>query len=407
MSCSSSEIDEFGAPQTTKRKKELDKKDAKKKKKVKKVDLVVDHGVVVDPIPQVVIDYISSQTNSSSDGSGSPSLRRIASWDVGKKNLAFVVEEYNEDELRELGTTGFLQSATFKQEIDRMKSEGEIPENFTIENITRRYIYTTSKRIYTGVYELSDFREFPELGDVEGVEGWWMGDKYNFENEEVPMELELINLLGKWEWLWETVNEVIIEMQFMSVNAKSGVKPNFKAIAVAQTLKTYFHMKFGSERRVSFVPSTWKTYNLGQRLRLDKPKRKAWCTEHTRRLYILRGDEDVGIVYQAKEYLFRKRMSDVDNIIKNLKRFLKDKRFCDKSCLEPIISLIQQYNSSSTSELAVGLYSFIEREVNTKSFLQNDVARLIIQVFFYRQKLDDISDVVCQLQAWKYKKYFM
>lgn len=365
------------------------------------------------PLPPEVIEIMQKVISPNDDHE--PSISRVASFDIGEKNLAFVVEEYDSAALQKLKTLSFFKNLYSKRKKKTLDLEdSEIQLLLDTPNLQRRWLYSTSERIYTGVYVLSDFHEFPQVettadggtsADGSNSKNWWTGEYYDFETEEVPMELELLNLLGKWEWLWETCTEVIIERQFMS--AAGQAKPNFKAIAVAQSLKMYFHSLFGPSKRVSFVPSTWKTRDLGMKKKLNKSQRKKWCTQHARKIYNLREDKGGCMIFAAEDFAYRKSLNTVNKKVKKLRDFLASSPDLPSEYTKPLTEIYAPLEDRDLDEdFDVDIYCAIEDQLNTTEFLQNDITRLVVQIFFYRQKLDDISDSLCQLQAWKYRKYF-
>lgn len=411
--------DEFGIPSSKSAISSKSKSKRKSKSKMTSPSFLDDTPETYTLIlPDEVIEIMQKIISSNNDHE--PSISRVASFDIGEKNLAFVVEEYDSAALQKLKTLSFFKNLYSKRKKKTLNlDDSEIQLLLATPNLQRRFLYSTSTRIYTGVYVLSDFHEFPqvEASDVAAVsdgvssdavddsKNWWTGEYYNFETEEVPMELELLNLLRKWEWLWETCTEVIIERQFISTAGQA--KPNFKAIAVAQSLKMYFHSLFGPSKRVSFVPSTWKTRDLGMKMKLNKPQRKKWCTQHARKIYNLREDKGACMIFAAEDFAYRKSLNTVNKKVKKLRDFLSSNPDLPSEYTKPLTEIYAlSEDQDPNGDFDVDIYCAIEDQLNTTEFLQNDITRLVVQIFFYRQKLDDISDSLCQLQAWKHRKYF-
>jgi hypothetical protein len=167
---------------------------------------------------------------------------------------------------------------------------------------------------------------------------------------------ELIKHLSSYSHLWRTCDIVIVEQQYTNrFGAKSGI--NMDAINMGEGLKMWF-LDHYPEIAVLTFGSQYKTQILGAPYGLTKPQRKKWATEKTLEIFKMRNDQQAIMLYELREKILRKRMNTEEKIQSYLIEF--------SGCQEDII------------------------------YMANRILR-------FKQKLDDISDVVVQAQAYKYR----
>jgi hypothetical protein len=167
---------------------------------------------------------------------------------------------------------------------------------------------------------------------------------------------KLIALLNSDEGLWSKSRIIVIEQQYYSAFTKrKQTQVNMNAIKIAEDIMIYFMIKFPDKYVVSF-DSRMKTYTLGAPKKVDKIQRKTWSCKKAHEIFEVRKDTEAAYIYDLSERVKRKRK--LDSYIDEY-----ESKIVDKDCL-----------------------SLCEKVVKNK------------------QKLDDVSDAVNQLQAFKFKK---
>jgi len=384
----------------------------------------------------VVAEIYDSIPDPSPESDSDDEYVTIASFDVGKKNISHYVERYNRTYL--LTLKEFMDSGLgclYATPSPRLKNTGGRKKMvYDVHNLSltrtsthktklskadtraiyKEFILTkiflSSERVHTGVYDIGIFdtqgaydADSSDLSKKNVCD--WKGLKYDAaEVKHGSMEEDLLDYLEKFKWLWSRCTEVIIEKQFYSVT--EGKRPNLKAIQIAQALKMWFHSysrhRVFSEQEdgipvITYVPSTYKTYTLGTKKKMNKAQRKEWTTIHSRGIYALRGDTSLESIFTFKEYLKGKRLNTYQFTIAKYKWYIENN-------LETSPGKIEKLRELGWSD-RVEDCTISSEVTNDMSVLEDDALRLSLQVCFDRQKLDDISDSLCQLQAWKYKKY--
>jgi len=196
------------------------------------------------------------------------------------------------------------------------------------------------KRIYTEVKNLR--------GDVK--------DK-NLTNRT---RINLFEYLDSLSNLLRKVDIILVENQYQRIigrGMKRRVEANMKAIKISECVMTYFLLRY-PEKHIELFQSSNKTHTLGAPKSIKtKPERKKWCTIFAEDVYNLRDDKGMKLLYKIISENFNKKrdLKKTEIILKNIKNKEID-----------ILILLKLY-------------------LNEK------------------QKLDDISDCLCQAQAYKIK----
>lgn len=173
---------------------------------------------------------------------------RIAAFDMGTRNFAFCVEEYEENE---------LTSHKIKPSFDM---NGCPNESYTKE---LEKIYKNGKLIY---FEKIDIQQLNTQG----------------------IYLTLTYILNNYKLLWDSVDVFLIEQQM----AYGKNKSNIQALRLAQHCLSYFYTIYGSFKEIKEFGSTHKTRILGCSFenRKTHKKRKNFSIELASKILCSRND---------------------------------------------------------------------------------------------------------------------
>ena len=152
----------------------------------------------------------------------------IASFDIGKKNFAFYIEEMNISKLNTIKEISKEQ---------RYNIDGTCKENFS--KLLEEDIYKNGKKIL--------------LQNVDLTEGT---DKDKYFDSDICYNL--FDVMSEYEEYWEKVSYVIVEQQ-----CSFRGKINTMALKLCQSTQSYFMMNFGRQLKVIEFPSYYKTQVLG------------------------------------------------------------------------------------------------------------------------------------------------
>lgn len=213
-----------------------------------------------------------------------PKYIRIASFDIGKKNFAFYVEDSLISVLEKL-------KEEYRSLPNKFQRRVKGPMNPMVNDILEK-LFKGSKRITESV---SDLR-FDEESD----------------NLDIETRKNLIEHLNFNKKLWETCDIFVIEQQYFNVftgrgKKKSGNGANVDAIKLGEIVMTWFLINFPDKIIVSFG-AQFKTQILGAPENLTKLQRKKWATEKAKEILSLRGDSEIEEIF--KEYKYRKQKID-------------------------------------------------------------------------------------------------
>ena len=191
----------------------------------------------------------------------------IASFDIGKKNFSFYIEEFD---------LCNIQKITKINEKDRYNIDGTITENF-----------------------LSVFNSLCNEGKSILLENHDITNNCDNSYLDTKVFHNMNNLLDKYQDFWDKCNIFIIEKQM-----SFGKIHNTMALKLGQHCFSYFSIHYGETKEIIEFPAYHKTQILGaikdtikknngtiKYKCVDKPTRKKWCINKT--LEILNNRNDI------------------------------------------------------------------------------------------------------------------
>ena len=225
----------------------------------------------------------------------------IASFDIGKCNFAFYIEEIN---------LTLINSIINISKEKRYNYNGTCTEDF--EKIMEN-IYENGKKIL--------------LKNVNLTEGT---DKNKYFDTDICYNM--FDVLNEYQEYWDKISYVIVEKQMAF-----GKKINTMALKLGQSCQSYFMMNYGRELKVIEFPAYYKTQILGAPQIQTKTKtgkiklktlgdreRKKWSIQEVFKILPIRNDcetmAEIGIM---------KKKDDVSDCITQMQAF-KYLYFVDK-----------------------------------------------------------------------------
>jgi hypothetical protein len=224
----------------------------------------------------------------------------VASFDIGKKNFSFYIEEFNIDDIRS---------------IDNIPKSSRFYPNGTP---TPKF-----NNILTSLYKI--------------------GSKILLENVDLTYDCEskvyldtkimynMTDLLDEYSTYWDQCDIFVIEKQM-----SFGKKHNTMALKLGQHCWSYFSIRYPTINIVEF-PAYYKTQILGaSKLEnvtksgkisykaVDKPTRKKWCITKALEILKLRNDDSTTTIITKS-----KKKDDLADVICQLQAF-KYCNFIDK-----------------------------------------------------------------------------
>ena len=140
---------------------------------------------------------------------------KIASFDIGKKNFAFYVEELDEDYLKQI------------LNIEKPKRYNYPEGGFTNEfSLVIDKVYKSGKKVLLRNVDLTDNTDKSKYFDIEICRN--MND-----------------LLDEYQEIWDEVDIIIVEKQ-MSFRGKI----NTMALKLGQNCQSYFMLNYGREKKI-------------------------------------------------------------------------------------------------------------------------------------------------------------
>ena len=225
----------------------------------------------------------------------------LASFDIGKKNFAFYIEEINLKQLKDIENISKLK---------RYNLDGTCTAEF---RKILDSVYMNGKKIL--------------LKNVDLTAG-------TNKNKYFDIELchNLIGVLDEYSEYFDNVSYVIVEQQM-----SFGKKVNTMALKLGQHCESYFLFKYGRFKKVIEFPSYYKTQVLGaEKLKkttktgktsykaVDKSIRKKWAIDEASTILAEREDFNT-----LSELTSMKKSDDVSDVIIQLQAF-KYLYFIDK-----------------------------------------------------------------------------
>ncbi len=207
----------------------------------------------------------------------------VASFDIGTKNLAFCIEEFDQDGLDSVKkipkTKRYLATGEstpeFEKEIKKVCGNGRI-------------VLLQLLDVTTGCDE----------------------DKYL----DHKVFLNTTSVLDEYTSFWGKCAAFVIEQQMSFAGRqnygfrKKVLKINTKAIKVGQHVFSYFSILYGGIKPVFEFPSYHKTQVLGAPKKMTDPQRKKWAVDAAKSILCER--EDFATVAQIDNYVKRDDVCD-------------------------------------------------------------------------------------------------
>lgn len=216
----------------------------------------------------------------------------LASFDIGKKNFAFTIEEVKDNELLA------IQNIPIDE---RYNTDGTPTDPF--------------KAILESVYKTGNTLVLVNTDLTTSASSQYL-DPIIFNN--------MCDVLDKYEEYWSKCDAIVIEEQM-----SFGQKHNTMALKLGQHCHSYFICKYGRDCNVIVFPSYHKTQVLGQAKEstvlksgkvkykaVDKPKRKKWAVQQA--VDILTCRNDLNGIELHSSY---KKKDDVSDVICQLQAF--------------------------------------------------------------------------------------
>ena len=217
----------------------------------------------------------------------------IASFDIGKCNFSFYVEEINLTKLKSI--------KNIKKD-DRYFMNGTCTTEFTI--------------LMEEIYRNGNNKLLKNVNLTEGTDK----DKY-FDSD---ICYNMFDMLDEYKEYWDKVSYVIVEKQM-----SFGKKINTMALKLGQSCQSYFMINYSRDLKVIEFPAYYKTIVLGAPQTETKTKtgkikfktlgdreRKKWSVQEGFYIMSLRDDfetmSDVGIM---------KKRDDVNDVLIQLQAF--------------------------------------------------------------------------------------
>jgi hypothetical protein len=190
-----------------------------------------------------------------------------ASFDIGKKNFSFYVEEFAEVDVSSIP-------------INKRYNDDGTPTNEFSELLNG--VYKNGKRIL-----------LENLDITEGCDPKAKLDPETFHN--------MTDVLDNYSYVWDRCSVFVIEKQM-----QFGKQTNPMAMKLGQHCYSYFAFRYGRFKQIVEFPAYHKTQVLGAEKiagkktkagkisykAIDKPARKKWCIKKAREILALRVDDE-------------------------------------------------------------------------------------------------------------------
>lgn len=223
---------------------------------------------------------------------------RIASFDIGKKNFCFCIEEFD---VAKLGQTA-----------DQVCREGKI-------------VLWENHDLTKGVDVKKEDDENDEVGQdpsekKKGKKGKVKDKKKGEKKKKPPQTLDpriycnMTSVLSRHNAEWDTCDVFLIEQQmsFGGGGRGKGVI-NGMAIRLGQHCFSYFSIRYGIAKTIIEYPSYNKTQLLGAPKKMKKTDRKKWACEMAAHIMSLRDLEDKDDKFAF--FLDSKKQDDLADVV--------------------------------------------------------------------------------------------
>ena len=222
----------------------------------------------------------------------------IASYDIGKRNFSFYIEEISIKELEIIKNI---------PKDKRYNPDGSCTLQFS--DIMKK-VYINGKIILLQNVDLTQDTDKSKYFDLE-----WCHN--------------MIDILDKYKEYWDKVSYFIVEQQM-----SFGKKNNTMALKLGQNCESYFMFKYGRFKKVIEFPAYYKTQILGAKknekklksgkikyVAIDKSDRKKWSIQ--KGLSILEERKDFDTIEELKKKIGRKKqkLDDKMDVLCQLQSF--------------------------------------------------------------------------------------
>jgi hypothetical protein len=218
----------------------------------------------------------------------------VASFDIGKLNFAFYIEEFDENELKKLENI---------EKSKRYKPDGTCTDEF---NAIMEKVYLNGKKILLCNYDLTENT-----------------NKDKYYDKDICYNMN--EVLESYADYWDNVSFVIVEQQMAF-----GRKINTMALKLGQNCQSYFMFNYSKEDlQIVEFPAYHKTQVLGAKKDekttkagkktykvMGDKERKAWSVKEGFYLMALREDYET-----MSEINGMKKKDDVNDVILQLQAF--------------------------------------------------------------------------------------
>ena len=229
----------------------------------------------------------------------------VASFDIGKKNFSFYIEEFKLDLIDE------LSNIPYKERYN---------DNGTVKDI---FLPILDKVCVNGKKIILENHDITQNCDSKAYL-----DPLTFHN--------MNDLLDNYTEYWDKCDIFVIEKQM-----SFGKKHNTMALKLGQHCWSYFSFHYGQSKNIVEFPAYYKTQILGSEKdkketktgkvsykAIDKPKRKKWCIAKSLEILEKRNDNNtIKIISKSK------KKDDLCDVICQLQAF-KVLRFLDNTNIE-------------------------------------------------------------------------
>jgi hypothetical protein len=222
----------------------------------------------------------------------------IASFDIGKCNFSFYIEEMSLKELE------IIKNISKDK---RYNQNGTCTLDFS--NIIKK-VYLNGKIILLENVDLTKDTNKSKYFDLE-----WCHN--------------MIDILDKYKEYWDKVSYFVIEQQM-----SFGKKNNTMALKLGQNCESYFMFKYGRFKKVIEFPAYYKTQILGAQkgekilksgkikyVAIDKPARKKWSIKKGLSILEERKDFDTIEELQRKNGRKKQKLDDKMDVLCQLQSF--------------------------------------------------------------------------------------
>lgn len=266
---------------------------------------------------------------------------RLASFDIGKNNFAQYVEDCDYTLLQEIKG---LYHGLDEKELKR--KGGDNLQQPLLESVFRN-----GRRVDIGVFD------FQTNGSRSNTKTMKNGRTINSLDNST--RLNFLKHLYSYKKIWDTCDIFVIEQQYVNLFGRQrGI--NIDALKLGEATVMWF-LEHYPYKIVKTFGSQHKTNVLQAPKKMSKPQRKKWATVKALEIFRDREDGEAMGMWELVEKVKGKRT---------------------KGNEEKIQSYLIEYEECA-----------------------KDIRLMCDKIVRTRQKLDDISDVLVQLQAYKYKTF--